>query len=94
MFNAQKTVQIAARCKTAPGVVDALFDALADPSAKLLAFSASDCEGEISALLIAEGPRETQAILETAGFECHAEPVGQWLAVRPVVSLFHPASEA
>lgn len=74
MINTQKTARIAARRRTAPGVVDALFDAFAEPSARLLAFSASEYEGEISALVVAEGPRETRAMLETAGFECRTEP--------------------
>ena len=77
MINTQKTVQIAARRGSAPGVVDALFDALAEPSGRLLAFSVSECEGEISALVVAEGSHETQVILETAGFECRAEPTVQ-----------------
>jgi hypothetical protein len=77
MIDAQKTVQIAARCRIAPGVVDALFDALAEPSGRLLAFSAAACEEEVSATLIAEGPHETRAFLETAGFECRAEPAGE-----------------
>ena len=76
MMNKQRTVQIVARRRTAPGAVDALFDAFAEPSARLLAFSASEDGGEISALGVAEGPREARAILETAGFECRTEPAG------------------
>lgn len=76
MSCAFRTIEIAARCKAAPGALEALFDAFAAPSTKLLAFSASECEGEISAMFVAEGPREAQCILETAGFECHTKPAG------------------
>jgi hypothetical protein len=45
MFETGKAVQISARRKISPGAVDALFDAFSDPSAKLLAFSATESEG-------------------------------------------------
>lgn len=77
MFETRKAVQISARRKTSPGAVNALFDAFADPSAKLLAFSATENEGEISAWLVAERLGEAVSILETAGFECHAKLAGQ-----------------
>jgi hypothetical protein len=77
MFETGKAVQISARRKISPGAVDALFDAFSDPSAKLLAFSATESEGEISASLVAERLGETVSILETAGFECHAKLAGQ-----------------
>jgi hypothetical protein len=74
MADREKTVQIDIRRKAAPGAVDALFDAFAAPSARLLAFSAAESEGEISAQLIAEAPHEARRILERAGFECCAGP--------------------
>lgn len=76
MLDVGKTIQIDARCKTAQSTVDALFDAFAVPSANLLAFSAMECDGEISALMVVESSHEAQHILETEGFECCAGPVG------------------
>ena len=76
MGYAPQMIEIAARRKAAPGAVDALFDAFATPSARLLAFSASECEGEISAMFVTEAPSEAGCILETAGFECRTKPVG------------------
>ncbi|MFA5191387.1 MAG: hypothetical protein WA117_16595 [Verrucomicrobiia bacterium] len=73
----RKTIEISARCKTVPGVVDALFDAMAVPSTKLLTFCATDSEGEISVSLVAEELDDVVSILRTAGFECHGKQVGQ-----------------